>query len=184
MFQRLPFVLLLAVLVGCVKDRDIVPDTQQPGGIVIAPGVLKLNEFVASGSQNVNEFGTAEDWFEIYNPNNQELVLEEGKWFVTDGGPSTPMKYQLPALTIPARGFLLIWCDGLNTVATQVHTNFALSSAGEHLLIHYKSDEEEFTVDDYQFGPQDTGGASMGRYPDGGEQWILFTAPTPGASNQ
>jgi len=184
MFQRLSVALLLLPLMGCVKDRQFEPVAPLPGGIVIAPGVLKVNEFVATGSQNVNEFGTAEDWFEIYNPNNAALLLEAGKWFVTDAGPGNPTKYELPEVSIPARGFLVIWCDGLNTVETQIHTNFALSAAGEHLLIHYKSGSTEFTVDDYQYGQQSVPGASMGRYPDGEDNWILFTTPTPGEPNQ
>lgn len=184
MFQRLSVVLLVLPLLGCVKDRQFGPEAPLPGGIVLAPGVLRVNEFVTTGSQNVNEFGTAEDWFEIYNPNNAALLLEAGKWFVTDAGPGNPTKYELPELTIPARGFLVIWCDGLNTVETQVHTNFALSAAGEHLLIHYNSGATEFTVDDHQYGQQSVAGASMGRYPDGEDNWILFTAPTPGGPNQ
>ncbi len=184
MFRSTLALLLFPLLVGCVKDRIFEDGPVIPGGPTIAPGVLKLNEFVASGSQNVNEFGAAEDWFEIHNPNNTELLLESGKWFVTDAGPSNPTKYELPELTISARGFLVVWCDGLNTVETQVHTNFSLSAAGEHLLIHYQSGTTEFTVDDYQYGQQSVPGASMGRFPDGEDNWILFTTPTPGEPNQ
>lgn len=184
MVQR-SFVLLLALaFFGCVKDRELEPDPTQPQELIIAPGVLKINEFVGSGSQNANEFGTTEDWFEIHNPNNAELFLEAGRWFVTDGGPADPIKYELPEVRIPARGFLVIWCDGLNTVETQIHTNFALSAAGEHLLIHYASGSEAFTVDEHQYGQLSTPGASLGRLPDGGPEWIQFDSPTPGASNQ
>lgn len=184
MFRSALLLMLFTVLVGCVKDRQFEVGPSTPGEVIIAPGVLKVNEFVASGSQNVNEFGTTEDWFEIYNPNNAELILEAGKWFVTDGGPGDPTKYELPEVTIPARGFLVIWCDGLNTVETQIHTNFSLSAAGEHLLLHYASEGEAFTVDDHQYGQQSVAGASMGRSPDGEDNWILFTTPTPGAPNQ
>lgn len=186
MFQRIVLPVLLVGLAACTKDRVLPPNEPVDGDLVIAPGILKVNEFVASGSQNVNEFGTAEDWFEIYNPNNKELVLEAGKWYVSDGGPSAATKYQLPALTIPARGFLVIWCDNLNTVATQVHTNFALSAAGEHLVIYYAGSggSDGFVVDDHQFGQQSVPGASVGRSPDGADNWVLFTTPTPGERNQ
>jgi len=184
MFRR-PFVpLLILLLAGCTKDREFQGPTPVPGGVVIAPGVLKINEYVSTGSQNVNEFGNTEDWFEIHNPNNVDLLLEAGRWWVTDGGPSNPTKYQLPEVTIPARGFLVIWCDNENTVQQQIHTNFALSAAGEHLLIHYDDGTQAFTVDDYNYPPQPIPAVSYGRFPDGEDNWIMFQTPTPGEPNQ
>lgn len=184
MLRSVLHLLLFLGLSGCVKDSYLEYGTSSPPDVVITPGILKVNEFVASGSQNVNEFGTAEDWFEIYNPNEFELLLEAGKWFVTDAGPSNPTKYELPEVTIPARGFLVIWCDGLNTEGSQIHANFALDSSGEHLLIHYNSGAEGFTVDDHQYGPQDVAGASIGRFPDGEDKWILLPTPAPGGPNR
>ncbi|MBX2979373.1 MAG: hypothetical protein KF905_08770 [Flavobacteriales bacterium] len=184
MFAKGSLLLLVPLLAGCVKDRVFPVPVTPPGAVQIAPGVLKVNEFVCTGSQNANEFGTNEDWFEIYNTTEQDLLLEEGRWYVSDAGPSGPTKFQLPEITIPARGFLVIWCDNLNTVATQIHTNFALSASGEHLVIYYSGPAAEFVVDDYQYGPQSSPGASLGRAPDGADNWVLFSSPTPGSSNQ
>ncbi len=181
--NRLALLSAALMLVACVKDREIPPRTGGGGSTGIAPGMLKVNELVAAGSTNINEFGTAEDWFEIYNTLPEPFTLRSGNWFVSDAGPSTPTKYQLPEVTIPGNGHLVIWCDNLNTVATQIHSNFALSSAGEHLVIYYQSDTAAFVVDDYAYGPQSNPGASMGRSPDGSDNWVLFTNPTPGAPN-
>jgi len=179
-----PIVALALALIGCVKDREFPDKVRPPAPVVIAPGVLKVNELLAAGSQNIDEFGVASDWFEIYNPSNAPLLLEAGKWFVTDAGPSNTTKFELPAVTIPGRGFLLIWCNGMNVVGTRINTNFSLSSAGEHLLIFYRSGAQEIIVDDHIFGPQTVDAASEGRYLDGEDNWILFTSPTPGESNQ
>lgn len=176
--------LLVLLVSSCVKDREIPVRPRPPGEVEIAPGVLKVNEFVAAGSTNINEFGTAEDWFEIYNPNDAEVVMEAGRWFVSDAGPSNPTKYQMPQVTIPAKGFLVVWCDNMNTVQTQIHTNFALSAAGEHLVIYYSGPDAEFVVDDHLYGQQAVPGASEGRFPDGTDTWILFPTPTPGGPNQ
>jgi hypothetical protein len=184
MFRTALGLVIFLLLVACVKDREITVPKPPPGTVVLEPGVLKVNEFVATGSQNVNEFGSAEDWFEIYNPNDQDLLLEAGKWFVTDGGPSNPKKYELPEVTIPALGFLVIWCDNQNTVQEQIHTNFALSASGEHLLIHYDDGVQAFDVDDYAYPPQTVPAVSTGRFPDGADNWIVFQVPTPGAPNQ
>lgn len=182
-FRKAFAIALLLPLAACVKDRAFPPRPSGPGGPVIAPGVLLLNEFVATGSQNMNEFGSAEDWIEIYNPDHAEVHFAPGRWYVSDGGPSNPAKYALPELTIPAHGHLVIWCDNRNVVETQVHANFALSSAGEHLVIYYDDGTDAFVVDDYQFGPQNVPGASEGRSPDGSDHWVQFTTPTPGQPN-
>jgi hypothetical protein len=169
---------------GCVKDREFVVDPTGPGVLEIVPGVLKVNEFVSTGSENVNEFGNTEDWFEIYNPNSVDLVMEAGRWWVSDAGPSNPTKYQMPEVTIPAFGFLVIWCDNEDTVQEQIHTNFALSAAGEHLVIYYDDGVNAFIVDDHNYPPQPIPAVSYGRFPDGEDNWIMFQTPTPGAPNQ
>jgi hypothetical protein len=181
--------LLLAVaLSACIKDR-VLPEqgnggTGGGGGDAVYPGLLKVNEFVAYGSTNQNEFGVLAKWFEIYNTSAQDLVLESGKWFVTDAGEAQPTKFQLPQVTIEGHGFLVVWCDNNTTPgATQVYANFSLSSSGEHIMIYYKTPEAEFSVDDYSYGPQTSSGASMGRSPDGSDNWMQFTTPTPGAPN-
>ena len=58
---------------------------------------------------NANEFGTNEDWIEIYNPQNIAVNLAADSWYISDNGQTNPYKYKLPALTIPAKGFLVIW---------------------------------------------------------------------------
>lgn len=180
-------VLLAApVLAGCVKDRDLVAGEDGGGGsppATIGQGYLYINEFVATGSVNLNEFGTAEDWMEIYNPSASAVMLAADRWYVSDAGPTQPMKYALPEVTVPAHGHLLIWCDNLNTVATQIHTNFGLSSQGEHLVLFYDDGGDGVIVDDYLFDAQTVGGASMGRSPDGGSSWVQFLVPTPGEAN-
>lgn len=174
-------VLAALSLTGCVKDRVLdLSSSSSSGGI--APGVLKVNEFIAAGSPNANEFGTTSDWLEIYNPADTTFNLRAGQWYASDDL-TTPRKYALPALSIPGHGFLVIWCDGLDTVATQVHTNFSLSSAGEDVLLYYEGGGHAFEVDSYTFPAVTNSGSSTGRLPDGGATWTTFSTPTPGASN-
>jgi len=185
-------ILLVCLSVGilsCTKDRIPEPDSPDPtplptDSIVVERHTLFINEFVARGSQNINEFGTAEDWIEVFNPAFTPITLQGGRWFISDAGPGNPTKYELPELTIPARGFLLIWADNMDVVAQDIHTNFALSASGEHIVIYYKIDDDEgILVDDYEYGQQEPA-ISEGRFPDGGDVWTFFSEPTPGAPNQ
>jgi len=172
---------------GCTPDRDLTEVVKPFGrdsiGFEVNQGTLVINEFVASGSQNTNEFGSAEDWLELYNPNDFNAVLESGKWFLTDRASSEPMKFQLPQCTIPSHGFLLVWCDGLNTEQEYIHANFSLSSSGEELGIYFKSGIDALMVDEHEFPAQQQDAVSNGRYPDGGASWTVFNTPTPGSSN-
>lgn len=174
------------MLSACVKDRIPAAPNQEPIEPVgdVFRHMLFINEFIASGSLEVNEFGNTADWVELFNPSFSEVTLEAGHWFISDGGPDDPKKYELPPLSFAPRSFLLIWCDNMDVVEQDIHTNFALSSAGEHLVLYYENDAGQgLMVDDYSFGAQD-GGISEGRLPDGGAAWNFFTIPSPGASNQ
>lgn len=183
----------IAILASCTKDR--LPDTlggqppTKPIGtdpnvtVPIERHSLFINEFVARGSENVNEFGSTEDWIEVFNPSFSDVTLTGGRWYISDAGPSNPTKYQLPEITISARGFLLIWADNMDTVANDIHTNFALSGSGEHIILWYLDDSGNgVNVDDYLYGEQESA-VSEGRTPDGGDTWTFFNAPSPGAPN-
>ena len=90
-------------------------------------------------------------------------------------------------MTIPAHGYIVVWCDGLNTVDNDIHSNFSLSSLGEELVIHHYDGTDYLRIDGYVYADQTTGehanGESNGRTPDGSDTWGLITVPTPGESN-
>lgn len=183
------FVIAFGVLitVACTKDRieklaeDQVP---VPTDSTISEHYLFINEFIAKGSQNPNEYGTNEDWIEIYNPHATAVTLAENSWYISDAGTAIPDKYLLPSITIPAHGFLVVWCDGLSTIDTQIHTSFNLSAAGEDLVLYYKPENasEGVVIDQHAYISQGDG-ISEGRYPDGGNTWTNFNVPTINASN-
>jgi len=175
-------VLLFLSLFSCVTDRMINKD-DMPNPTGIAPGMIVVNEIVAKGSVNANEFGTTEDWFELYNTTNQTIEMEAGKWFVTDAAGSNNRKYELPAITLAPKGYLVIWCDGLNMVATQIHTNFNLSAAGEDVGLYFDQDGTDIAIDVKSYPAMTVDGQSIGRQPDGSANWIFFSFPTPGSSN-
>ena len=80
-------------------------------------------------------------------------------------------------------------CEALKPSAAQVlgepavlfkeKINFKLSGGGEEIGLFLADGTE---VDSVIFGAQSTD-ISQGRMPDGGESWIFFSTPTPGATN-
>lgn len=174
-----PAVCLIAFLSSCVKDRvtELTPvsntDTAEH---------IHINEFVATGSTLVNEFGAAADWIELYNDAGTDITLPSKTYFLSDD-PLAKGKFALPALKIKAHDFLIVFCDDSNTVKTQVHANFGLSKSGEALVLNrVKAPGDTVQIDLFSYPPQ-TAGNSMGKIPDGKGPWKVCV-PTPGQVNR
>src|SRR5690606_11589536 len=78
--------------------------------------------------------------------------------------------------SIPAKGYLLIWCDEMNK---KLHTNFSLDSDGEHVVLSNSGLAE---VDKVSF-PEQFINISYGRTEDGGPTWGYLVNPTPQKKN-
>jgi hypothetical protein len=183
MKKSLLLLIIPLFLSACMKDRTfniVLSGTDKE----ITPGMLVINEICSSGSTYTNEFGgTSPDWFEIYNPGSDSVTLVKDHWYVTDDQ-TLPFKYDLPRIIIPPHKFFVVCCDGIDSIATQIHTNFSLSSNGESVGLYYKTDGGPFIlIDDHTFGSA-TASVSFGRIPDGSSNWTTCTLMTPGTPNQ
>ncbi|MCU0857689.1 MAG: lamin tail domain-containing protein, partial [Pontiellaceae bacterium] len=102
---------------------------------VICSGTgVYISEFVAVNSSTLtNKFGAAEDWIEIYNSTAQSVNLTG--WYLTDS-PASLTKWAFPAVTLPAKGYLIVWASGRDTVYNgEIHTSFKLDGDGEYLAL-------------------------------------------------
>lgn len=169
------------------------PGASNDGGITPTIGILIINEFMAS-NDNIpvpGDNGDFPDWIEIYNTG--DTPIDMGGWFATDDLEDL-VQYQLPSddpdlTTVPAHGFLILYCDGLGE---GLHTNFKLGSGGESIGIS----QDGVTLNEgYTYC--DTGcdlanpptDFSNGRNGDGAVSWVIFdpesaTPPTPGTANE
>jgi hypothetical protein len=138
---------------------------------------VRINEFLASNGQGLaDEDGQYSDWIEIYNPGPDSANLDE--WFLTDE-PSNLTKWEFPALTLPANGYLVVFASGKNRNTPKLHTNFSLEEGGEYLALVHKDGTilTEFTPA-YESQRRDV---SYGY--DSGGALVFFTTPTPGGVN-
>lgn len=74
-------------------------------------------------SQVFDEFGSTEDWIELYNASSQAQSLQG--YGISDD-PSFPMKWPLPSLTMPANGYLLLFASGRNLSSVVDHWEAAV----------------------------------------------------------
>jgi hypothetical protein len=153
--------------------------------IVSATNATRINEWMANNKTGILDpaDNKAEHWFELYNPNKISKDLS-GYYLTSDL--SNPTAYAIPSGTlIPPNGFLLVWADqGLTTAFDGtnnfLHAPFKVSKSGASIGLF---DATTQTVDIVSFGAQSPD-ISEGRFPDGGTNIYLMTAPTPGAPNK
>ncbi len=131
-----------------------------------------LNEVMADNQTAVNNGGTYPDWIELFNPGSNAVSI--ANWSLTDSG--SQRKYVFPGgTTVPAEGFLVVWCDSTTNTTPGVHSGFELSRDGEAVYLY---DANTNRVDALGFGLQ-LADYSVGRV---GGLWTL-TTPTPNAAN-
>ncbi len=177
--ERIALFTTLLFFTSCAKERLDAANGPYGNGWM----AVTINEVLASGSEQVNEFGEASDWLELHNAGN-DVDLEAGAWFISDD-PEQPLKYELPALHFEEGGYMVIWCDGMDTQEDEVHTNFALASEGEQLTLTRVVDGRRVTVNTIYTGATHSGAArAIGRYPDGTDTWLPLALPTPGGPNE
>ena len=102
-------------------------------GISTAPGQVIISEFLASNNSGLQDGdGDYPDWIELYNPTIDTVALDG--WFLTDDA-STLTKWQFPDVAIAPGDFLIVFASNKDRrdPAAELHTNFALSAAGEYL---------------------------------------------------
>ncbi len=149
-----------------------------PGAANIAaspgsPSLLKINEWMASPNNGA-------DWFELYNPNAQPVLLS-GLYLTDDL--NNPDQYRIPPLSFVGTGeggYAQFFADSSPAKGAN-HVNFKMAgNTGEAIGLF---SDRGLLIDSISFGPQDSG-ISEGRFPDGSTNIVRFPGTaTPGASN-
>ena len=101
---------------------------------VLATSVV-ISEFQASNATTLfDEDGDTPDWIELQNT-SLETVNLEGMFLTDDATDLT--KWRFPATTIGPNEFLIVFASNKDRIdpASELHTNFALSSRGEFLAL-------------------------------------------------
>jgi hypothetical protein len=121
------------------------------------------------------------DWVELHNLGTESVAL--AGWSLTDD-PNNPRKWVFPEVTLPAGGYLVLLCSGLDRrdpSGRYLHTNFDLDKDGEYLGLYDAAGEvvSEFARRFPRIPPF----YSWGRDPVTGA-YGYFRQPTPGQANR
>jgi hypothetical protein len=138
-----------------------------------------INEILSSNSTiNEDENGDFEDWIELFNAGNVPVNLSG---YGLSDDTNQLFKFVLPEITLLPQSFLLVWASDKdrNNPQNPIHTNFRIGSEGEALYLTSPN-----PVQIHRFPPISLGSNfSFGRQPDGSDNLVYFTQPTPSTSN-
>lgn len=163
-------------------------------------GPVLISEFLARNQAGITDDEADHvDWIELYNQSAQPVNLEG--WSLTDN-PDVPAKWLFPAVTLPAKSYLIVYASGKNGVngseatadatataaAPILHTNFRLNGTAGFLALYPPTTRRFLDSEGIHYGPQRVD-VSYGRTPrettdaTGAIPYHFFTNPTPGAPN-
>ena len=138
---------------------------------------LRINEVMTRNNTIVCIGGRPYDWVELYNPTDKPISL---KGYTLSNDTDTPGRFALPDKTVPAGGYLVIYCTGetVDGGTRYIQANFKLNG-GDGAVALYKDGNMADGVS-LSGIPID---CSKGRRETGGAGFWLFTKPTLGAAN-
>ena len=140
-----------------------------------------INEVSAANGIYVNEYFKRNDWVELYNSTNKPVDVEG--MFLSDNE-KKPKKYQITKgetkaeTIIPAHGYLIIWCDKLETIS-QLHADFKLAAEGGIVMLTAADGSWSDRLTYTQLSDDQT----VGRYPDGAPEIFVMNIPTIAKAN-
>ena len=140
-------------------------------------GGLVINEIMAGNMSAVaDQNGEYDDWVELYNGNSFSLNLNG--YYLSDNE-NDLTKWTFPNVTIPANGYLIVWCDTAGGTQSGLHTTYRLSADQEEV---YLTDPTGTVIDAVHFVnmPTDKGYA---RVPNG-TGIMQYQTQTYDATNQ
>ena len=137
---------------------------------------IRINEISAGNDIFINEDFKKHDWVELYNVTDNPYDVSG--MYLSDNR-KKPHKYQIPSGTIiPAKGYLVIWCDEKN--GTQLHANFKLGNKETSYVMLTANDDS--WSDSLVYCPHKDY-QSVGLYPDGGNSSYVLNRPSIGMRN-
>ena len=138
---------------------------------------VAITEFMTTGNTVLaDEDGDYSDWIEIHNSGTN--VVNLNGWYLSDNA-TRLNKWRLPAVSVAANDYLLVFASGKDRINGVLHSNFSLDAGGEFLAL-VQADGATIATQFAPTYPAQVSGYSYGTFQ--GTNYF-FAAPSPGADN-
>ncbi|MBO7581496.1 MAG: CotH kinase family protein [Bacteroidaceae bacterium] len=155
---------------------------------ILAEGItpVRINEVSAANSIYVNDYFKKNDWIELYNTTDEDIDIKGMEIIHVTDKSKQPKRheFQVPSdnvmlnTIIPAHGYKVIWCDKLDIIGADIHTDFKLETKGGDVIIITENYKDTLTYE------QHLGTQTYGRYPDGSNDVYVMNIPTIAKTNK
>ncbi|MBP5375986.1 MAG: CotH kinase family protein [Bacteroidaceae bacterium] len=147
---------------------------------------VRINEVSAANSIYVNDYYKKNDWMELYNTTDKDIDIKGMTIIHTSDKSKQPKwhEYIVPSddvtlnTIIPAHGYKVIWCDQLDIIGADIHTDFKLETKGGDIIIATENYKDTLSYE------QHLGTQTYGRYPDGANDVYVMNIPTIDKTNR
>ena len=144
------------------------------------PTTLVINELMQSNVEtimdDIKEF--PDSWVELYNPTDAAINLKDYKIGTKN---EASKAWQLPDMNVPAKGYVVIYCDKEGKEDNRLHANFRLESGKDGNLYLFKSSDIVDKLEGMAKMPAPD--VAYGRKIDGADEWGYQLTPTAGKAN-
>ena len=141
---------------------------------------LVINELMQSNVEtimdDIKEF--PDSWVELYNPTDAAINLKDYKIGTKD---KVKKAWQLPDKNIPAKGYVVIYCDKEGKEDNRLHADFRLESGKDGNLYLFKGSDIVDKLEKMAKMPAPD--VAYGRKTDGADEWGYQLTPTAGKAN-
>ncbi len=142
-----------------------------------AAGAVVVNEICTKNTTLAAPDGQFYDFIELYNPGSSAVSV--AGWGLSDDE-TKPYDYTLPAGTsVPAKGYLVVYCGVAADFTGQYGANFGLAKKGETVFL---TDASGQTLERIEIPALDDN-TSYGRIPDGSDVFAVLSEMTAGKAN-
>lgn len=150
-------------------------------GMAVLSGLnaqIVINEVCVDNEAVLADFeGDFPDWIELYNPVDSAIELHT--YYLSDKS-NDLFKWNLPSVTIPPNGFLIVFASGKNTTHDgEIHASFKLEEGTEGCYLSTILVPMVSFIAPHPL-PSDM---SRGQLPDGFGEQVTFYEASPGRSN-
>ena len=142
---------------------------------------LVINEIMQSNIEctmdDIKEF--PDSWVELYNPSDAAINLKDYK---ISNKNKEKKAWQLPNMTVAAKGYVVVFCDKEGKEDNRLHANFRLES-GKGCTVYLFTNSEVVDSLPADMKKMPAPDIAFGRKTDGADEWGYQLTATPGEAN-